>query len=74
MAKKTAAASMRIVIAGAGGFAALLAQELSSSSHGILVLSRRVRVARSPVWEQNADFQVAAPRVRSPLRLPSRSG
>ncbi|KAI1200274.1 isoflavone reductase [Nemania serpens] len=55
MAKKTAAASMRIVIAGAGGFAALLAQELSSSSHGILVLSRRPH----PEFEAHYDCQVA---------------
>ncbi|KAI1189428.1 isoflavone reductase [Nemania serpens] len=55
MAKKPVVASMRIVIAGAGGFAALLAQELSNSSHGILVLSQRPH----PEFEAHYDCQVA---------------
>ncbi|KAI1823403.1 isoflavone reductase [Xylaria intraflava] len=40
MTKKPASAMMRIVIAGAGGFAALLIRELSRTGHAVLVLSR----------------------------------
>jgi Trk K+ transport system NAD-binding subunit len=34
---------MRIAIAGAGGFAALLAREVSGGAHAVLVLSRLVK-------------------------------
>jgi hypothetical protein len=36
-------AMMRIAIAGAGGFAQILAQQISQTAHALLVLSRRVR-------------------------------
>lgn len=39
---------MRIAIAGAGGFATILAQQLSQSAHALLVLSTRVSVAFRP--------------------------
>ncbi|KAI0545259.1 isoflavone reductase [Xylaria curta] len=55
MAKKSAVAMMRIVIAGAGGFAALLTQELSRSAHAVLVLSRTAH----PEFEASYDCQVA---------------
>ncbi|KAJ8129108.1 hypothetical protein O1611_g4519 [Lasiodiplodia mahajangana] len=55
MAKKSGVAMMRIAIAGAGGFAAILAQELSSSPHAVLVLSR----SHHPEFENNYDCQVA---------------
>ncbi|KAI0101747.1 isoflavone reductase [Nemania sp. FL0031] len=55
MARKSAVAMMRIAIAGAGGFAAILAQELSSSAHAVLVLSR----SHHPEFEANYDCQVA---------------
>ncbi|KAI0454997.1 isoflavone reductase [Xylaria acuta] len=55
MAKKSAVAMMRIVIAGAGGFAALLTQELSRSAHAVLILSRTAH----PEFEANCDCQVA---------------
>ncbi|KAI1178599.1 isoflavone reductase [Nemania sp. FL0916] len=56
MAKKSAVAMMRIVIAGAGGFAGLLAQQLSPTGHSILVLSTK----QHPDFEENYDVQVAA--------------
>lgn len=46
---------MRIAIAGAGGFASLLTQELSHSAHALLVLSTR----EHPEFEANFDCQVA---------------
>ncbi|KAI0479959.1 isoflavone reductase [Xylaria cf. heliscus] len=55
MARKSAVAMMRIVIAGGGGFAALLAQELSRSAHAILVLSTSAHTE----FEDNYDCQVA---------------
>ncbi|KAI0435862.1 isoflavone reductase [Xylaria telfairii] len=55
MGKKSAVTMMRIVIAGAGGFAALLAQELSRSAHAVLVLS----TTEHPEFEANYDCQVA---------------
>ncbi|KAI0858153.1 isoflavone reductase [Xylaria cubensis] len=55
MAKKSAVAMMRIAIAGAGGFAALLTQELSRSAHAVLVLSRTAH----PEFEASYDCQVA---------------
>ncbi|KAJ8118751.1 hypothetical protein ONZ43_g3932 [Nemania bipapillata] len=55
MARKPAVAMMRIAIAGAGGLAALLAQELSNSAHAVLILSRRPH----PEFEANYDCQVA---------------
>ena len=38
----TEVAMMRIAIAGAGGFANILVQELSQSAHALLVLSTKV--------------------------------
>ncbi|KAI1418642.1 NAD(P)-binding protein [Hypoxylon sp. FL1857] len=55
MGRKATTAMMRIAIAGAGGFASLLAQELSRSAYAILVLSRRAH----PEFETNYDCQVA---------------
>ncbi|KAI1402081.1 NAD(P)-binding protein [Hypoxylon fuscum] len=55
MGRKTTTAMMRIAIAGAGGFASLLAQELSRSAYAILVLSTRAH----PEFEANYDCQVA---------------
>ncbi|KAI0394632.1 NAD(P)-binding protein [Xylariaceae sp. FL0594] len=54
MAKKSAFVMVRVAIAGAGGFAALLAHELSARGHAVLVLSSR----RHPELE-DADCQVA---------------
>jgi Trk K+ transport system NAD-binding subunit len=54
---------MRIALAGAGGFAYILAQELSKSANAVLVLSRQVEfsgAARS--FQTNA--YVGAPGVR----------
>ncbi|KAI8630018.1 isoflavone reductase [Xylariaceae sp. FL1651] len=55
MTKKPAAVMMRIAIAGAGGFAALLARELSQSAHAVLVLSRMPHLE----FEANYGCQVA---------------
>ncbi|KAI3326409.1 isoflavone reductase [Xylariaceae sp. AK1471] len=55
MTKKSAIGMMRIAIAGAGGFAALLAQELSRGAHAVLVLSR----IPHPEFEASYDCQVA---------------
>ncbi|KAI1389760.1 NAD(P)-binding protein [Hypoxylon trugodes] len=55
MGKRSATAMMRIAIAGAGGFASLLVQELSRSAYAILVLSTR----EHPEFEENYDCQVA---------------
>ncbi|KAI1817401.1 isoflavone reductase [Poronia punctata] len=57
MAKKTAVAMMRIAIAGAGGFAALLASELSMRAHAVLVLSRMPHPELES--DPNYDCQVA---------------
>lgn len=37
---------MRIAIAGAGGFAQILAQQVSQTAHALLVLSRNVSLPR----------------------------
>ncbi|KAI1129084.1 isoflavone reductase [Nemania abortiva] len=55
MARKSAVAMMRIAIAGAGGLAALLAQELTNSAHAVLILSRTPH----PDFESHYDCQVA---------------
>ncbi|KAI2638966.1 NAD(P)-binding protein [Hypomontagnella submonticulosa] len=55
MGKRTSTAMMRIAIAGAGGFASLLAQELSRGAYAILVLSTRAH----PEFESSYDCQVA---------------
>lgn len=47
MPQKAATVMMRIAIAGAGGFSALLAQELCQSAHAVLVLSRVVSAPQS---------------------------
>ncbi|OTB09146.1 hypothetical protein M426DRAFT_133489 [Hypoxylon sp. CI-4A] len=54
MGRRTTTAMMRIAIAGAGGFASLLVQELSRSAHAILVLSTRAH----PELEDSYDCQV----------------
>ncbi|KAI1344742.1 isoflavone reductase [Xylariaceae sp. FL0016] len=55
MARKSSNVMMRIAIAGGGGFAALLAQELGQGAHAVLVLSSRAH----PDFEENYDCQVA---------------
>ncbi|KAI1459262.1 NAD(P)-binding protein [Annulohypoxylon moriforme] len=55
MGRRTSTAMMRIAIAGAGGFASLLAQELSRSAYAIIVLSTK----EHPEFEANYDCQVA---------------
>ncbi|KAI1808145.1 NAD(P)-binding protein [Daldinia bambusicola] len=55
MGRKTSTAMMRIAIAGAGGFAALLVQELSRTAYAILVLSTK----EHPELESNFDCQVS---------------
>ncbi|KAL7623009.1 hypothetical protein AAE478_006688 [Parahypoxylon ruwenzoriense] len=55
MGKRTTTAMMRIAIAGAGGFASLLARELSQSAYAILVLSTR----EHQDLEAECDCQVA---------------
>ncbi|KAI0402562.1 isoflavone reductase [Xylaria palmicola] len=55
MARKPAVEMMRIAIAGAGGFAALLASELSRTAHAVLILSRMPH----PEFEESYDCQVA---------------
>ncbi|KAI1107150.1 NAD(P)-binding protein [Jackrogersella minutella] len=55
MGRRTTTAMMRIAIAGAGGFASLLVEELSRSAYAILVLSTR----EHPELEGNYDCQVA---------------
>ncbi|KAI6089839.1 NAD(P)-binding protein [Hypoxylon rubiginosum] len=55
MGRRPTTAMMRIAIAGAGGFASLLAQELSRSAYAMLVLSTRAH----PEFESNYDCQVA---------------
>ncbi|KAI1081166.1 NAD(P)-binding protein [Whalleya microplaca] len=54
MTRRANSVMMRIAIAGAGGFASLLAQELSQSAHAILVLSTR----EHPEFESEYDCQV----------------
>ncbi|KAI0024173.1 NAD(P)-binding protein [Xylariomycetidae sp. FL0641] len=54
MAKMSESVMMRIAIAGAGGFAALLARELSQSANAVLVLSTRAH----PEFEDNYECQV----------------
>ncbi|KAI0179147.1 NAD(P)-binding protein [Hypoxylon sp. FL1284] len=55
MGRKSTTAMMRIAIAGAGGFASLLAQELSQSAYAMIVLSTR----EHPEFEEHYDCQVA---------------
>ncbi|KAI0472579.1 isoflavone reductase [Xylariaceae sp. FL0804] len=55
MDRQSANVMMRIAIAGAGGFAALLAQELSQGANAVLVLSTR----QHPEFEAHYDCQVA---------------
>ncbi|KAI0885669.1 NAD(P)-binding protein [Annulohypoxylon maeteangense] len=55
MGRRTSTAMMRIAIAGAGGFASLLAQELSRSAYAIIVLSTK----EHPEFEASYDCQVA---------------
>ncbi|KAI1270060.1 isoflavone reductase [Xylariaceae sp. FL1019] len=54
MTKKPAAVMMRIAIAGGGGLASLIAQELCQSAHAVLVLSRMPH----PEFESNYGCQV----------------
>ncbi|KAI1429157.1 isoflavone reductase [Xylaria sp. FL1777] len=66
MAKRPAIGMMRIAIAGAGGLAALLAQELSGSAHAVLVLSRMPH----PEFEaEYGDCQVAVVDYHNPANL-----
>ncbi|KAI1778341.1 NAD(P)-binding protein [Hypoxylon cercidicola] len=55
MGRRPTTVMMRIAIAGAGGFASLLAQELSRSAYAMLVLSTRAH----PEFETTYDCQVA---------------
>ncbi|KAI5860189.1 NAD(P)-binding protein [Durotheca rogersii] len=54
MGRRTTTSMMRIAIAGAGGFASILARELSQSAYAMLVLSRR----EHPELEAECDCQV----------------
>ncbi|TGJ87033.1 hypothetical protein E0Z10_g1741 [Xylaria hypoxylon] len=66
MMKKQAVEMMRIAIAGGGGLASLIAQELSRSSHAILVLSRM----QHPEFEaEYDDCQVAVVNYHDPDNL-----
>ncbi|CAJ2502846.1 Uu.00g102400.m01.CDS01 [Anthostomella pinea] len=55
MTKRSTTVMMRIAIAGAGGFAALLTQELSQSANPVIVLSTKAH----PDFETNYNCQVA---------------
>ena len=61
---------MRIALAGAGGFAFILAQELSKSANAVLVLSRqvefhrRLQVFRLTFLQAHPDFEEAMPDVQ----------
>ncbi|KXJ91062.1 hypothetical protein Micbo1qcDRAFT_195865 [Microdochium bolleyi] len=56
---------MRIVIAGAGGFASILLQELSQTTHALLIFSRTVH----PELEEGYGCQVAVVDYHNPEQL-----
>lgn len=55
--------TMRIALAGAGGFAYILAQELSKSANAVLVLSRQVESQASTLLTKT-NTSIGTPRVR----------
>lgn len=63
MGKRTSTAMMRIAIAGAGGFASLLAQELSRGAYAILVLSTRVNRPWATTLLRLANWLLGTPRI-----------
>ncbi|KAI2624121.1 isoflavone reductase [Xylaria nigripes] len=65
MTKKQVSTMMRIAIAGTGGFASLLVQELSRSAHAVLVLSREHHAE----FEANYACQVAVVNYHNPEAL-----